>query len=87
MCLILSLASQSSSQPETLAHSLQNGQKLPSMTAKSSTPAPKLQEPTGVSSKPSRPAGDRRCVSVCEMSSDQAQRVQSFSTVTSTCLM
>ncbi|XP_036932082.1 LIM and calponin homology domains-containing protein 1-like isoform X5 [Acanthopagrus latus] len=55
-----SLASQSSSQPETLAHSLQNGQKLPSMTAKSSTPAPKQQEPTGVSSKPSRPAGDRR---------------------------
>uniref|UniRef100_A0A671W703 LIM and calponin homology domains 1 n=1 Tax=Sparus aurata TaxID=8175 RepID=A0A671W703_SPAAU len=55
-----SLASQSSSQPETLAHSLQNGQKLPPMTAKTSTAVPKQQEPTAVSNKPSRPAGDRR---------------------------
>uniref|UniRef100_A0A671WCS6 LIM and calponin homology domains 1 n=1 Tax=Sparus aurata TaxID=8175 RepID=A0A671WCS6_SPAAU len=58
-----SLASQSSSQPETLAHSLQNGQKLPPMTAKTSTAVPKQQEPTAVSNKPSRPAGDRRSVS------------------------
>lgn len=87
MSLILSLASQSSSQPETLAHSLQNGQKLPPMTAKTSTAVPKQQEPTAVSNKPSRPAGDRRCVSVCQMSSDQVQTVQSFSNVTSICLV
>ncbi|XP_073342768.1 LIM and calponin homology domains-containing protein 1-like [Pagrus major] len=55
-----SLASQSSSQPETLAHSLQNGQKLPPITAKTSTPVTKQQEPTAVGNKPIRPAGDRR---------------------------
>ncbi|XP_035524687.1 LIM and calponin homology domains-containing protein 1-like isoform X2 [Morone saxatilis] len=56
-----SSVSQSSSQAaETLGHSLQNGQKLPPMPAKTSTPAKKQQEPTADSNKPSRPAGDRR---------------------------
>ncbi|XP_071313330.1 LIM and calponin homology domains-containing protein 1-like isoform X7 [Trachinotus anak] len=52
--------SQSSSQPGTLAHSLQNGQKPPAMSAKSSTPVKKQQDLTADSNKPSRPAGDRR---------------------------
>ncbi|XP_051276390.1 LIM and calponin homology domains-containing protein 1 isoform X5 [Dicentrarchus labrax] len=56
-----SSVSQSSSQAaETLGHSLQNGQKLPPMPAKTSTPVKKQQEPTADSNKPSRPAGDRR---------------------------
>ncbi len=65
MFLILSTVSQSSSQAETLGHSLQNGQKPPPVTAKSSTPV-KKQGPTADSNKPSRPAGDRRCVNVCD---------------------
>ncbi|TKS72054.1 LIM and calponin -like proteiny domains-containing protein 1 [Collichthys lucidus] len=55
-----SLVSQSSSQAETLGHSLQNGQKLPPMPTKTSTPVKKQHEPTADSNKPSRPAGDRR---------------------------
>ncbi|XP_050928511.1 LIM and calponin homology domains-containing protein 1 isoform X10 [Lates calcarifer] len=54
-----SLGSQSTSQPETLGHSLQNGQKPPPMPAKSSTPM-KKQDHTADSNRPSRPAGDRR---------------------------
>ncbi|XP_050928507.1 LIM and calponin homology domains-containing protein 1 isoform X6 [Lates calcarifer] len=57
-----SLGSQSTSQPETLGHSLQNGQKPPPMPAKSSTPM-KKQDHTADSNRPSRPAGDRRSVS------------------------
>ncbi|XP_068571351.1 LIM and calponin homology domains-containing protein 1 isoform X2 [Cebidichthys violaceus] len=53
-----SSVSQSSSQAETLGHSLQNGQKLP--TTKTSTPEKKQEEPSADSGKPSRPAGDRR---------------------------
>ncbi|XP_070818114.1 LIM and calponin homology domains-containing protein 1 isoform X2 [Chaetodon trifascialis] len=52
--------SQTSSQAEALGHSLQNGQKLPPMPAKTSTPVKKQQEATADSKKPSRPAGDRR---------------------------
>ncbi|XP_070692609.1 LIM and calponin homology domains-containing protein 1-like [Pempheris klunzingeri] len=55
-----SLVSQSSSQAETLGHSLQNGQKLPPMPTKTSTPVKKQQGPTADSSKPGRPTGDRR---------------------------
>ncbi|XP_032383202.1 LIM and calponin homology domains-containing protein 1 isoform X3 [Etheostoma spectabile] len=55
-----SLVSQSSSQPETLGHSLQNGQKLPAMPSKTSTPVKKQEEPSADSNKPNRPAGDRR---------------------------
>ncbi|XP_039975171.1 LIM and calponin homology domains-containing protein 1-like isoform X3 [Xiphias gladius] len=55
-----SLASQSSSQPETLGHSLQNGQKPPPMPTKSLTPVKKQQDLPANSNKPSRPAGDRR---------------------------
>ncbi|KAM7417197.1 hypothetical protein PAMA_017032 [Pampus argenteus] len=51
-----SSVSQSSSQ---VGHSLQNGQKLPSMPAKPSTPV-KKQELKADSNKPSRPSGDRR---------------------------
>ncbi|KAM7389065.1 hypothetical protein PAMP_023062 [Pampus punctatissimus] len=51
-----SSVSQSSSQ---VGYSLQNGQKLPSMPAKPSTPV-KKQELKADSSKPSRPSGDRR---------------------------
>ncbi|XP_032383204.1 LIM and calponin homology domains-containing protein 1 isoform X5 [Etheostoma spectabile] len=58
-----SLVSQSSSQPETLGHSLQNGQKLPAMPSKTSTPVKKQEEPSADSNKPNRPAGDRRSVS------------------------
>ncbi|XP_042349907.1 LIM and calponin homology domains-containing protein 1-like isoform X2 [Plectropomus leopardus] len=47
----------SSSQLETVGHSLQNGQKLPTKT---STPVKKQEEPSADSNKPSRPAGDRR---------------------------
>ncbi|XP_029367604.1 LIM and calponin homology domains-containing protein 1-like isoform X3 [Echeneis naucrates] len=50
--------SQSSSQP--LSHSLHNGQKVPAMSAKSSTPVKKQPDLTGDSNKPTRPAGDRR---------------------------
>ncbi|KAI3351441.1 hypothetical protein L3Q82_020297, partial [Scortum barcoo] len=52
--------SQSSTQADALGHSLQNGQKLPSMPTKTSTPVKKQQEPTADGSKPGRPAGDRR---------------------------
>ncbi|KAG7240924.1 hypothetical protein INR49_026180 [Caranx melampygus] len=52
--------SQSISQPGTITHSLQNGQKPPAMSAKSSTPVKKQQEPTADNNKPGRPAGDRR---------------------------
>uniref|UniRef100_A0A3P8TVJ4 LIM and calponin homology domains 1 n=1 Tax=Amphiprion percula TaxID=161767 RepID=A0A3P8TVJ4_AMPPE len=55
-----SSVSQSSSQVEVLAHSLQNGQKVPPVLTKSSTPVKKQQEPPADSSRPSRPAGDRR---------------------------
>ncbi|XP_069026620.1 LIM and calponin homology domains-containing protein 1 isoform X8 [Embiotoca jacksoni] len=63
-----SLVSQSSSQAEVHAHSLQNGQKLPPVTAKSSTPVKQQQqqqqqqeqEVPADGSKASRPAGDRR---------------------------
>ncbi|XP_035860397.1 LIM and calponin homology domains-containing protein 1 isoform X4 [Sander lucioperca] len=55
-----SSVSQSSSQAETLGHSLQNGQKLPAMPTKTSTPMKKQEEPSADSNKPSRPAGDRR---------------------------
>nr|XP_046261472.1 LIM and calponin homology domains-containing protein 1 isoform X3 [Scatophagus argus] len=51
--------SQSSSQA-TVGHSLQNGQKLPPVQTKTSTPVRKPQEPTADSHRPSRPAGDRR---------------------------
>lgn len=51
--------SQSVSQAETFGHSLQNGQKLPQMSAKTSTPV-KKQQPAVDSGKPGRPAGDRR---------------------------
>ncbi|XP_074505202.1 LIM and calponin homology domains-containing protein 1-like isoform X9 [Sebastes fasciatus] len=53
-----SSVSQISSQAET--HSLQNGQKLPAMPTKTSTPVKKQEEPSADSNKPSRPAGDRR---------------------------
>ncbi|KAM9357173.1 LIM and calponin homology domains-containing protein 1-like [Symphorus nematophorus] len=52
-----SSVSHSSSQAETHGHSLQNGQKLPPMAAKASTPVKKQQEPAADSSRPSR---DRR---------------------------
>ncbi|XP_076594693.1 LIM and calponin homology domains-containing protein 1-like isoform X5 [Chaetodon auriga] len=52
--------SQTSSQAEALGHSLQNGQKLPPMPTKTSTPVKKQLEPTADSKKPGRPAGDRR---------------------------
>ncbi|XP_029297948.1 LOW QUALITY PROTEIN: LIM and calponin homology domains-containing protein 1-like [Cottoperca gobio] len=55
-----SLVSQSSSQAETLGHSLQNGQKLPAMPTKTSTPVKKPEEPSADGNKPGRPAGDRR---------------------------
>ncbi|XP_041653137.1 LIM and calponin homology domains-containing protein 1-like isoform X5 [Cheilinus undulatus] len=55
-----SSVSQSISQPETFGHTLQNGQKLPQMSAKTSTPVKKQQQPTADISKPGRPAGDRR---------------------------
>ncbi|XP_076594694.1 LIM and calponin homology domains-containing protein 1-like isoform X6 [Chaetodon auriga] len=55
--------SQTSSQAEALGHSLQNGQKLPPMPTKTSTPVKKQLEPTADSKKPGRPAGDRRSVS------------------------
>ncbi|XP_023140574.2 LIM and calponin homology domains-containing protein 1 isoform X14 [Amphiprion ocellaris] len=55
-----SSVSQSSSQVEVLTHSLQNGQKVPPVLTKSSTPVKKQQEPPADSSRPSRPAGDRR---------------------------
>uniref|UniRef100_UPI003AAA8C19 LIM and calponin homology domains-containing protein 1-like n=1 Tax=Centroberyx gerrardi TaxID=166262 RepID=UPI003AAA8C19 len=52
--------SQNSSQTETV-QSLQNGQKVSSAPAKTTTPVKKQQELLLDSSKPSRPAGDRRC--------------------------
>ncbi|XP_074529522.1 LIM and calponin homology domains-containing protein 1-like isoform X2 [Halichoeres trimaculatus] len=55
-----SSVSQSSGQPETSSHNLQNGQKLPQASAKSSASVKKPQQPSGDSSKPGRPAGDRR---------------------------
>ncbi|CAK6976143.1 LIM and calponin homology domains-containing protein 1-like isoform X2, partial [Scomber scombrus] len=55
-----SSVSQSSSQVEMFGHSLQNGQKLPSVPAKTSTPVKKQQELKADSNKPSRPSGDRR---------------------------
>ncbi|KAM6999749.1 LIM and calponin homology domains-containing protein 1-like isoform 4-T4 [Tautogolabrus adspersus] len=58
-----SSVSQSVSQAETFTHSLQNGQKLPQVATKTSTPVKKQQQPTADSSKPGRPAGDRRSVS------------------------
>nr|XP_033489078.1 LIM and calponin homology domains-containing protein 1-like isoform X4 [Epinephelus lanceolatus] len=53
-------SSMSSSQVETVGHSLQNGQKQPTKT---STPVKKQEQPSADSNKPSRPAGDRRSVS------------------------
>ncbi|CAN9514590.1 unnamed protein product [Ophioblennius macclurei] len=61
-----SLMSMSSSQAETAAHSLQNGQKVPPPAAgQGSTPVRTSQEASvdGSSSKSSRPAGERRSVS------------------------
>ncbi|XP_067373941.1 LIM and calponin homology domains-containing protein 1-like isoform X4 [Channa argus] len=58
-----SLVSQSSSQPEKLGHSLQNGQKLPTVPAQSSTPL-REQQPAAESHKPSRPPGERRSASI-----------------------
>ncbi|KAK5864443.1 hypothetical protein PBY51_015684 [Eleginops maclovinus] len=55
-----SLVSQSSSQADTLGHSLQNGQKLPAMTTKTSAPVRKPEESPSDSNKLSKPAGDRR---------------------------
>uniref|UniRef100_A0A673A6V3 LIM and calponin homology domains 1b n=1 Tax=Sphaeramia orbicularis TaxID=375764 RepID=A0A673A6V3_9TELE len=52
--------SQSISQTDTHGHSLQNGQKPPSMPAKPSTPVKSQHEYPADSNKPSRPAGDRR---------------------------
>ncbi|XP_058505424.1 LIM and calponin homology domains-containing protein 1-like isoform X10 [Solea solea] len=53
-----SLVSQSSSQQETLAHSLHNGQKAPHM--KPSTPVKKHPDLTADGNKAGRPAGERR---------------------------
>ncbi|XP_049897761.1 LIM and calponin homology domains-containing protein 1-like isoform X5 [Epinephelus moara] len=50
-------SSMSSSQVETVGHSLQNGQKQPTKT---STPVKKQEQPSADSNKSSRPAGDRR---------------------------
>ncbi|XP_034055306.1 LIM and calponin homology domains-containing protein 1-like isoform X11 [Gymnodraco acuticeps] len=58
-----SLLSQSSSQADALGQSLQNGQKLPAMTNKTSTPVKKPEETPADSNKLSKAAGDRRCVS------------------------
>ncbi|XP_033989687.1 LIM and calponin homology domains-containing protein 1-like isoform X7 [Trematomus bernacchii] len=55
-----SLLSQSSSQADALGHSLQNGQKLPAMTNKTSTPVNKPEETPADSNKLSKAAGDRR---------------------------
>ncbi|XP_068450198.1 LIM and calponin homology domains-containing protein 1-like isoform X2 [Clinocottus analis] len=55
-----SSVSQSSSHVETHAHGLQNGQKPPAASTKTSTPVKKQEEPSADSNKPSRPAGDRR---------------------------
>ncbi|CAB1442349.1 unnamed protein product [Pleuronectes platessa] len=54
-----SLASHSSSQPETLGHSLQNGQKPPA-TLKPSTPVKKQEDLTPDVNKAGQAAGDRR---------------------------
>lgn len=66
LSVILSAMSQSSSRAENPGHSLQNGQKLPTVPAKTSTPLKKQPEISADCGKPSRPAGERRCVSVCE---------------------
>ncbi|KAI4819343.1 hypothetical protein KUCAC02_004594, partial [Chaenocephalus aceratus] len=55
-----SLLSQSSSQADALGQSLQNGQKLPAMTNKTSTPVKKPEETPADSNKLSKAAGDRR---------------------------
>ncbi|XP_030594837.1 LIM and calponin homology domains-containing protein 1 isoform X1 [Archocentrus centrarchus] len=52
--------SQSSSQTEKFGHSLQNGQKLPQVPAKSSPSVKKQQELPADGSKPGVPAGGRR---------------------------
>ncbi|XP_034453675.1 LIM and calponin homology domains-containing protein 1-like isoform X5 [Hippoglossus hippoglossus] len=57
-----SLVSHSSSQPETLGHSLQNGQKPPA-TLKPSTPVKKQEDLTTDGNKAGQSAGDRRSVS------------------------
>ncbi|XP_069387333.1 LIM and calponin homology domains-containing protein 1 isoform X4 [Paralichthys olivaceus] len=57
-----SLVSHSSSQPETLGHSQQNGQKPPP-GLRHSTPVKKQQDPTTDGNKPGQPAGERRSVS------------------------
>ncbi|XP_029964648.1 LIM and calponin homology domains-containing protein 1 isoform X6 [Salarias fasciatus] len=54
-----SLMSMSSSQAETAAHSLQNGQKPPPASGKASTPVKKPQEASD-SGRSGRPAGERR---------------------------
>ncbi|XP_069387355.1 LIM and calponin homology domains-containing protein 1 isoform X19 [Paralichthys olivaceus] len=54
-----SLVSHSSSQPETLGHSQQNGQKPPP-GLRHSTPVKKQQDPTTDGNKPGQPAGERR---------------------------
>ncbi|XP_034453679.1 LIM and calponin homology domains-containing protein 1-like isoform X9 [Hippoglossus hippoglossus] len=54
-----SLVSHSSSQPETLGHSLQNGQKPPA-TLKPSTPVKKQEDLTTDGNKAGQSAGDRR---------------------------
>nr|XP_033948542.1 LIM and calponin homology domains-containing protein 1-like isoform X7 [Pseudochaenichthys georgianus] len=55
-----SLLSQSSSQADALGQSLQNGQKLPVMTNKTSTPVKKPEETPADSNQLSKAAGDRR---------------------------
>lgn len=56
---VISSMSQSSSQVEKFGHSLQNGQKVPPVLAKSSTPVKKQQE---LPADGSKPPGGRRCV-------------------------
>nr|XP_020508675.1 LIM and calponin homology domains-containing protein 1 isoform X2 [Labrus bergylta] len=69
-----SSVSQSVSQAETLSHSLQNGQKLPQAATKTSTPVKKQQQATADSSKPGRPAGDRRIGSIDNNSGRSASK-------------
>ncbi|XP_060935980.1 LIM and calponin homology domains-containing protein 1-like [Limanda limanda] len=55
-----SLVSHSSSQQETLGHSLQNGQKPPASSLKPSTPVKKQEDLTTDGNKAGQSAGDRR---------------------------
>ncbi|KAM8908836.1 LIM and calponin homology domains-containing protein 1 isoform 7-T7 [Spinachia spinachia] len=53
-------ARSSESQPETLGHAVQNGQKRPAGSNKTSTPGTKREEASAGGGEPERPAGDRR---------------------------